>query len=121
MNTDVIKQCHEVQDILDNLNFKWERSIDILDKIYKEIIELEHALTVESKERQQSEFGDVLILMVCLAKHEGYDINKVLINANNKVLKRICRILSKDTEVHFKDMNQIEQQKAWEEVKLEEK
>jgi uncharacterized protein YabN with tetrapyrrole methylase and pyrophosphatase domain len=120
MDISVIEQCHEVQDILDNLNFKWEKSEDILNKIYEEVMELEHALDRESKERQESEFGDVLILMICFAKHEGYDINKVLMQANNKVLKRISRILSKDTGVHFKHMSPTEQLKAWKEIKLEE-
>ena len=79
------------------VGFDWKATGDVLEKLIEEVEELqEEGLT--QKEREE-EFGDLLFVMVNLARHLKIDAEQALRNANRKFERRFTYIeetLAKD-------------------------
>ncbi|MDJ0556354.1 MAG: nucleoside triphosphate pyrophosphohydrolase [Microcoleaceae cyanobacterium MO_207.B10] len=100
------------------VGFEWENVEGVWNKFYEEVGEFEEALKSEYKEHQESELGDILFVLVNLAR--WYDLNpeQALQGTNHRFLKRfalvesVCdRPLSEYTLAEFEEM--------WQKAKLQ--
>ena len=81
------------------VGFDWPQASDVLDKLVEESKELVEARTSASQSHIHEEFGDLLFVMVNLARHLGVDPEHALRDANQKFVRRFAQIetaLAKD-------------------------
>ena len=79
----------KLQKRLSRVGFDWGATGPVLDKLAEEIAELNAAETDDDKE---DEFGDLLFVMVNLARHWGIDPEAALRRTNAKVERRFARV-----------------------------
>lgn len=82
------------------INFDWQCTEDVMDKLREEVDELAVEIEKNDKAAMQDEMGDILFTCVNLSRHLGIDLEQSLQGANDKFLRRfvkveqICRLLS---------------------------
>ncbi|MEO9824931.1 MAG: nucleoside triphosphate pyrophosphohydrolase [Paracoccaceae bacterium] len=109
----------KLQKRLSRVGFDWGATGPVLDKLVEEVRELEAAKNADEKE---DEFGDLLFVMVNLARHWGIDPEAALRRTNAKVERRFAGVedrLSADgrspSEASLEEMDAL-----WEAVKISE-
>jgi MazG family protein len=70
------------------VGFEWEKAVDILEKVKEEINELEEGIKNNDIPNIEEELGDILFVMVNLAKKLKVDPEDALQKANNKFINR---------------------------------
>ena len=81
----------KLQKRLARVGFDWGDTGPVLDKIVEEVRELNEART-RSQDETEAEFGDLLFVMVNLARHWGIDPEAALRRTNAKVERRFAAI-----------------------------
>ncbi|HAK38452.1 MAG TPA: nucleoside triphosphate pyrophosphohydrolase, partial [Nitrospina sp.] len=72
--------------------FDWDEISDVFDKLDEEIAEFKSAV-LEGKDTDiQSELGDILFVLVNIAKFKKIDAEEALRSTNNKFIKRFQHI-----------------------------
>jgi ATP diphosphatase len=79
----------KLQKRLARVGFDWGATGPVLDKLVEELRELDEAETADARE---DEFGDVLFVMVNLARHWGIDPEAALRRTNAKVERRFAGV-----------------------------
>ncbi len=82
----------KLQKRLARVGFDWGAADPILDKIDEEIAELQEARAKGDADATEAEFGDLLFVLVNLARHWGIDPEAALRRTNAKVEHRFARI-----------------------------
>ncbi|HQO09714.1 MAG TPA: nucleoside triphosphate pyrophosphohydrolase [Clostridiales bacterium] len=77
------------------VGFEWQNSVDILEKVKEEITELEEGIKKNDPENIEEELGDILFVMVNLAKKLNVNPEDALQKANNKFIGRFNYIEEK--------------------------
>lgn len=72
--------------------FEWENVEGVWDKFNEEVAEFKYALEHENKERQKSELGDILFVIINLARWYGLDPSEALQETNERFIQRIMKI-----------------------------
>lgn len=70
------------------VGFEWQKAVDVLEKVKEEINELEDGIKNNDIPNIEEEIGDILFVMVNLAKKLEVDPEDALQKANNKFIKR---------------------------------
>jgi MazG family protein len=70
------------------VGFEWQKAVDILEKVKEEINELEEGIKNNDLPNIEEEIGDILFVMVNLAKKLEVDPEEALQKANNKFINR---------------------------------
>lgn len=116
-----LAQAQLVQERCARVGFDWDRPEPVLDKVEEEIGELRRELARrrKSRERVKEELGDLLFVLVNLARHLGLDAEGALKDANAKFRRRFNRV-----EAHFtaqgRRLNQVslaEMEAVWQQAK----
>ena len=81
----------KLQKRLARVGFDWGATGPVLEKIVEEVRELEEART-QSPDATEAEFGDLLFVLVNLARHWGVDPEAALRRTNAKVERRFAWI-----------------------------
>ena len=81
----------KLQKRLARVGFDWGNTGPVLDKVAEEIAELEEARG-QSPDATEAEFGDLLFVLVNLARHWGVDPEAALRRTNAKVERRFAWI-----------------------------
>ena len=112
----------KLQKRLSRVGFDWGATGPVLDKLVEEVQELDAARGL-SADALEDEFGDILFVMVNLARHWGIDPEAALRRTNGKVEQRFSKIEdrlaargSTPAESTLDEMDAL-----WDEAKLEEK
>ena len=99
--------------------FDWDQVSDVFNKLDEEISEFKEAILKEKGADIQGELGDVLFVIVNIAKFKKVDAEEALRSTNNKFIKRFQYIEQKVTkkgktlkETPFKEMENY-----WKEAK----
>lgn len=82
----------KLQRRLARVGFDWGDTGPVLDKIAEEIRELEEARATADPDRVEDEFGDLLFVLVNLARHWDIDPEAALRRTNAKVERRFAAI-----------------------------
>ena len=114
-----LSHATKVQKKASQINFDWNNTAEILDKINEETQELCDAYEANKKVSLEEEFGDLLFSLVNLARKLDVDAEKSLGYSINKFKKRISESIKfikaeKISDEHLTDKKLLE---IWEQVK----
>ena len=70
------------------VGFDWPNILQVLEKIEEETKELVEAKELESQEKINEEFGDLMFSIVNLGRHLGVDSEEALKQTNRKFINR---------------------------------
>ena len=111
-----LSYSQEIQRRVAQLGFDWEDIDGIIDKLAEEVGEFKQA---DSEEERAREFGDLLFVLVNIARRMGIDSEVALMRANKRFYDRfsymeeVCRQRGLD----FSRLSFDEQNALWEEAK----
>ncbi len=74
------------------VNFDWDSVDGVWDKFHEEMAEFEHALKHEDKAAQESELGDIMFVLVQLARWYDLDASAALQGTNDRFVQRFAKV-----------------------------
>ncbi len=77
------------------VNFDWDSVDGVWDKFHEEMAEFEHALKHEDKAAQQSELGDIMFVLIQLARWYDLDASEALQGTNQRFVQRFALVEAK--------------------------
>lgn len=77
------------------VNFDWDSVDGVWDKFHEEMAEFEHALKHEDKAAQQSELGDIMFVLIQLARWYALDASEALQGTNQRFVQRFALVEAK--------------------------
>lgn len=110
----------EMQERAAHLGYDWPEIVGILDKVREEMAELE-AATTDAERRE--EVGDLLLVIVNLARRHGVEAEPALRAAADKFRRRFRRVerMARERGVLLRDMSFAELDELWDAAKAEER
>ncbi len=110
----------EMQDRAANIGYEWPSIEGVLDKVHEELAELRAAATPAE---QAEEYGDLLFVLVNVARWEGIEAEAALRSANDKFRRRFASVERQASEqgVALKDLDFAALDVLWDAAKAEEK
>ncbi|MEM8803498.1 MAG: nucleoside triphosphate pyrophosphohydrolase [Pseudomonadota bacterium] len=113
----------KLQKRLARVGFDWAEADPILNKLAEEIGELQEAHQAGNTDAVEDEFGDLLFVLVNLARHWGIDPEAALRRTNAKVERRFAAVEDRLSQkgASPKDASLAEMDALWETVKIAEK
>ena len=106
----------EIQRRVAQVGFDWEDVDGIIDKLAEEVSEFKRT---ESDEQRAQEFGDLLFVLVNIARRLGVDLEAALREANRRFYRRFSYMeqLCRQRGLNFSQLSFDEQNALWEEAK----
>ena len=113
----------KLQDKAAQVGFDWPNLSSVLLKMNEELAELEQAVQSGDQAHSQEEFGDLLFVMVNVARHMKIDPEEALRQGNRKFSRRFQRIeaLLAEQGRTPEQSNLEEMDKLWDAAKKEER
>jgi len=113
-----LNYSQEIQRRVARVGFDWEDIEGVIDKLVEEVTEFKQ---VESQERREQEFGDLLFTLVNVARRLGVDSEAALREANRRFYRRFTcmEAVCRQRGVNFAELSFDEQNTLWEEAKRE--
>jgi len=118
------KRALKLQERAANVGFDWPDEQPVLDKLLEEVGEVRHEFANgRDRARLQDEIGDVLFVMVNLARHAGVDFSQALRHANAKFERRFRAMeqLARDDGKPLRDHDLASQEALWHRAKVQER
>jgi XTP/dITP diphosphohydrolase len=114
-------KSERIQDKVAGVGFDWEHPEQVWEKVQEELAELNAEVQNGTKERIESEFGDVLFSMINYARFLKINPDTALERTNQKFTKRFQYLEKKaaTTGKKLHDMTLKEMDVIWEESKRE--
>lgn len=122
-NLPAVTRAHKLQSRAARTGFDWPTTTQVLDKLIEEAAELIEAQDTLPHTKQVEEFGDLMFVMVNLARHMKIDPEDALRKTNAKFTRRFeaiedaLALLGKTPA----DSNLAEMDGLWDQVKLKER
>lgn len=112
-------KANRIQDKVAGVGFDWEAPEQVWEKLEEELQEFRHEVKAGSRDKMESEFGDVLFSMINYARFLKIDPENALERTNKKFTKRFQYLESKAKEQNkaLRDMTLAEMDIFWEESK----
>jgi len=112
----------KLQKRLARVGFDWNDDQLVLDKLVEEVTELKEARSALDEDGVEAEFGDLLFVMVNLARHWNIDPEAALRRTNSKVETRFAavedRLAAAGSSAQTASLEEMDQ--LWDAVKAEE-
>jgi tetrapyrrole methylase family protein/MazG family protein len=110
----------EIQERAANIGYEWPNVEGVLDKVHEELTELRAAATPAE---QAEEYGDLLFVLVNVARWQGIEAEAALRSANDKFRRRFASVErgAADRGVALKDLDFAALDVLWDAAKAEEK
>ena len=89
LNLPALVRSLKLQKRAARVGFDWPNILQVLEKIEEETKELVEAKELESQEKINEEFGDLMFSIVNLGRHLGVDSEEALKQTNRKFTNRI--------------------------------
>jgi tetrapyrrole methylase family protein/MazG family protein len=120
MSMPALAAAQEMQDRAAHLGYDWPEIVGILDKVHEELDELAAATTVEER---RDEMGDLLLVIVNLARRHSVDAEDALRAAAEKFRGRFRRIerMARERNVQLRELSFAELDQLWDAAKAEER
>jgi MazG family protein len=108
----------EMQERAAHIGYDWPSIVGVLAKVDEELAELAEASTAAAR---AEEVGDLLMVLVNLARHHGVDAEAALRGANGKFRRRfgIVERLASTRGVALRDLSFAELDELWDTAKAE--
>ncbi len=119
-NLPSLLRAHRIQSKVSHVGFEWENFNQILEKLDEEFYELHHAYKHGDIEEIEDEFGDILFVLVSIARFLKINPDDALRKAISKFTARFNRIEQKMKEMRkdWKDMSGAEMDMLWKDAKI---
>ena len=113
----------EMQERAANIGYDWPSIEGVLDKVIEETEELREAAETDSREAWTEEFGDLLFVLVNVARKRDIDAEAALRSANAKFKRRFGRVeaMVADRGVALRDLDFDALDELWDAAKAEER
>jgi MazG family protein len=113
----------EMQERAANIGYDWPSVDGVLDKVVEETNELREAAATESREAWAEEFGDLLFVLVNVARKQGIEAEAALRAANAKFRRRFGRVESMAAArgVALRELDFAALDELWDAAKAEER
>jgi tetrapyrrole methylase family protein / MazG family protein len=110
----------EMQERAANIGYEWPDIEGVLDKVVEELAELREAATAADR---AEEYGDLLFVLVNVARWQGIEAEAALRAANDKFRRRFASVerQAADRGVALRDLSFPELDALWDAAKTEEK
>jgi tetrapyrrole methylase family protein/MazG family protein len=110
----------EMQERAANIGYEWPNIEGVLDKVVEELAELREAETAADK---AEEYGDLLFVLVNVARWQGIEAEAALRAANDKFRRRFASVerRARERDVALRDLSFEELDALWDAAKIEEK
>jgi len=110
----------EMQERAANIGYEWPNVEGVLDKVHEELAELRAAVTPAE---QAEEYGDLLFVLVNVARWQGIEAEAALRAANDKFRRRFASVerQAADRGVALRDLDFAALDAFWDAAKGEEK
>jgi tetrapyrrole methylase family protein / MazG family protein len=110
----------EMQERAANIGYEWPNVEGVLDKVHEELAELRAAPTPAD---QAEEYGDLLFVLVNVARWQGIEAEAALRAANDKFRRRFASVERQASErgVALRDLDFAALDALWDAAKAEEK
>ena len=110
----------EMQERAANIGYEWPDIEGVLDKVVEELAELREA---ETANHRAEEYGDLLFVLVNVARWQGIEAEAALRAANDKFRRRFASVerQARERDVALRDLSFEELDLLWDEAKREEK
>ena len=110
----------EMQERAANIGYEWPSIEGVLDKVHEELAELRAAATPAE---QAEEYGDLLFVLVNVARWEGIEAEAALRAANDKFRRRFATVerLADEQGVALRELDFAALDGLWDAAKAEEK
>ena len=112
-------RAHKIGKRTKKMDFDWDTSSAVFDKVSEEMLEFKEAIELNDKERIEEEMGDLLFTISQYARHVDLDAEKSLRKANNKFIGRFEKML--ELAPDFESKSREEKESLWQQVKGQEK
>ena len=112
-------KAFRIQEKVHGVNFDWENSSQVLDKVKEEISEFEQEIKQNKTQEMEEEFGDVLFSMINYARFLNINPEDALEKTNRKFINRFQKmeeLIAHDKKV-ISEMNLSEMDVYWEKAK----
>jgi len=118
-NLPSLLRAHRLQSKASNVGFQWENFQQIIEKLDEEFYELRHAYKSGDAENIEEEFGDMLFVMVSVARFLKINPDNALQRAIKKFTTRFQHIEQrvKAAQRQWSDMSVHEMEQLWEQAK----
>lgn len=115
-------RAHRITERASRVGFDWDRAEDIFEKLDEEIAELRKALPQGNPKKVEDEVGDILFVLVNLARLTGCNPEDALRGTTQKFIRRFHHIEKtlKDSDKSLKQASLEEMDRLWEQAKGEE-
>ncbi len=91
--SELLSIARQLQDDAAREGFDWHELAPLWDKLAEEIAELRETVD-QTPARRQDELGDLLFVVVNLARHLGVDPAAALAGANDKFRRRYAHVMA---------------------------
>lgn len=110
----------EMQERAANIGYEWPTIDGVLEKVHEELAELRAAATPAE---QAEEYGDLLFVLVNVARWQGIEAEAALRGANDKFRRRFASVerQARERGVALKDLSFEELDALWDAAKAEER
>lgn len=114
-----VVKATRIQEKAKQVGFEWDNKEDVWKKVEEEIGELQEAIRLDSKEKIEEEFGDVLFSLVNYARFLQVDPEGVLEKTNKKFIYRFQQMesIAVTQGKKLEELSLTEMDAIWNEVK----
>lgn len=114
-----VVKATRIQEKAKQVGFEWENKEDVWKKVEEEIGELKEAIQLDSKEKIDEEFGDVLFSLINYARFLRVDAEGVLEKTNKKFIYRFQQMetIASAQGKKLENLSLTEMDEIWNEVK----
>jgi MazG family protein len=116
-NLPALVEAQQISSKVANVGFDWENIDQVVEKLHEELHELAEARKGESREELENEIGDILFVLVNVARHLKVDPEQALRKGNAKFRRRFAHVES-NAELPGASLNEMEA--LWQEAKARE-
>ncbi len=98
--------------------FEWDNVEGVWQKLHEELNEFKYAIKHESKDQQKAELGDILFVLINLARWYDLEPEDALHTTNQKFIQRLSKIEAK-SDRPLSDYSLEELDRLWDQAKAQ--
>jgi XTP/dITP diphosphohydrolase len=112
-------KAYRIQEKVRGVNFDWENSAQVLEKVKEEIAEFEREAQSADADKMESEFGDILFSLINYARFHNINPEDALEKTNRKFIDRFKKMehLIENSGKSLTQMHLAEMDLFWDEAK----
>lgn len=119
LNLPSLLMAHRLSERASKVGFDWAGREDIWEKVKEEFEELTKSVNKNDDKKIREEIGDLIFSLVNLARHWGFNSEHIMMDANQKFIKRFKR-MEEELSSSGSSIDRAsagEMNRAWEKIK----